>query len=552
MKSLSLLVTALCVTGNVASLLIKPDSPQAEIILPRGKGNDAFEEHKGSNRGGLNRDRAQPQRKVPHTEDDVRRARHVADQAKKVKVPDPKDWRRSSKPEEDTSAFTYDESTNMGDVYLGSALSVPSQQTRMRQKHDPSEVDYPYQPRPDNEEQKKEGGRQRRHAQGPLEKNKEIVLDHKGPMSGHLPKPGQVASVAFDNPASQRFEGNLFKQVNQRVAKNGYEDQNDVNSFKKGGVRVHPNTKDKTVGRPEIGPEDSKPYKYTTYEADNYQIHDRKRDRSDSGSDKSNSYSSRSQSQTIISKPPRKAGRHDPPKRKRQISRPRDLVGVGAIASTEATASTARPTAQNSTRQTPEELQEYLDAWIIVRDNATDILWPFLLDMLEGTNSSLVINAAWSVYAHMIPTHFDVRGPFSYGWTSLYAQEEEWAMSANISNATLTEMYAIDDVLLDLYGTAWDGGFQALNSSGLLDDLDHLTQVIQSYNASLPVSNLNPDGSDPYEDFFLSYYSIVPDDELGLNSTTSKNATAPYPTGILSTAKLGPTGTVLQRRLGAW
>lgn len=215
-------------------------------------------------------------------------------------------------------------------------------------------------------------------------------------------------------------------------------------------------------------------------------------------------------------KPQKKTSRHSQNRRD----------GVSAITSKEASASTANSSPQNSTSETPEELQAYLDAWDIVRSNATDILWPFIVDMLEGTNSSAVITAAWSVYSDMIPTPYVVMGPFLYGWTSLFTQEEAWAQSGNISNATLAELYAVNDVLIDLYSTAWDGGFEALNSTGVLYNLNWLGETIMAYNTSLPVGPINdPDVPDPYADFFLSYFSIVPDDELDLNSTVSS-----YPT----------------------
>ena len=298
---------------------------------------------------------------------------------------------------------------------------------------------------------------------------------------------------------------------------------------------------------PEVGPPGSKPAKYSVNrDSEEDEITPRKRDRP--------SRSSSDDSYTLTNRPKRKTRKPDDNQR-------RDIAGVGQIASTEATSSATGSKSGNSSNPTPEELQDYVDAWNIVKSNATDILWPFIVDMLEGTNSSLVITAAWSVYSHMLPTPYTVFGPFYYGMTSLESQEQVWAQSGNISNATLAELYAVDDVLIDLHSTAWDGGFEALNSTGVLDDLDWLGRAITAYNISLPAEPIpSADAEDPYEEFFLSYFSIVPDDELDLNSTVSYNSTASGAAApnaalsngtntTLSTASLVPRGFASLNRL---
>ena len=536
MKPLSFLVYTLCVTGSLGTFSPRPDPFRSRLLLPRVKG-DATQPHESSNRGGLGRDRAQPPYKPAHTEQDAQRAREVIEKGKSVEVPPSTEWERSSPPSPGRSAYTYDEDNNYAYVYQGDALEVPARLTEARERHDPSEIGYPYQPRADTKEDKKDGNRQRRSAYKSLPTEKGLVREHKGPVSSHYAKDGQVATVANDNSRSQIFEGNLVGAANKPVRRNGYEDPTDKNTWKGGGVVFVPNQRNKQPIRPEIGFEEDKPYKYTVYD-DVDDVPTNKRERSSSGSDKS------SRSQTLVSRP-KKSSRQSKDSSRRQppSQRRRDIAGVGAIASTEASAASTVSSPQNSTQQTSGDLQAYQDAWSIVCDNATTILWPFIADMLEGTNSSIVITAAWSVWAHMIPTNWQVVGPFQSGLTSLYMQEEAWATSGNISNATLAQLYAIDDVILDLYTTAWDGGFHALNSTGVLDDLYWLTQTIQYYNASLPIPTF-PAGEDPYENFFLSYFSVVPSDELDLNETV-----AWYPNGTLYETAASPTGTVFPRHM---
>ena len=376
--------------------------------------------------------------------------------------------------------------------------------------------------------------------------------DHKGPVSSHYAKKGQVASVAMDNQRSQTFEGNLIKQANKPVIEDGYRDPTDKSTWKgEGGVIFVPNARNYAPLKPEIGPPEANPHKYAVYEPEDYSIAGRKHSRS-SSKDSQNSR----QSQTILSKPARKSNRHDPPNKSQQRRR-RGVKGIDTITTNEATASTIGSKAQNTTNQNSEEVQAYIDAWNIVRDDATDILWPFIEDMLVGTNSTLVITAAWSVYAHMIPTPYTVTGPFHYGWTSLPSQEEAWVKAGNISNSTLNELYLVNDILIDLYSTAWDGGYAALNSSGVLDDLNWLSETIIAYNTTLPLGgDLNEGDEDPYANFFLSYLGPVSDEELELNGTSSSNssysmasgtASLVYPSVSLSTAGTDATASILPR-----
>lgn len=545
MKTLSLLVAALCVTGGVA-----------RGLFPRGKNNDALSVHKPSNRGGLGRDNASPRHKVGHSEKDVERVQEAKDRSETIKLPDRSNLRKSQTPEEGVDGWVYVPEENLSKVYEGDAQEIPSRQTEGRHRHDPSEKDYAYQPRAKNKEEEKEAAKQRRHAYKGLPQTKGMVNDHKGPISSHYAKPGQVASVAIDNERSQGLEGQIFKEANAPVRENGYTDPTDKSTWKGvGGVKIIPNAKNKAPLRPEIGPPESKPYKYSVTEDSSYQIQKRKRH--------STSRSSSESSDTILSKPARKANRHDP-----QTKRRRDIAGIGEIVSTQAAASTPQVSTQNSTNPNSEELQLYLDAWNIVKANATDIIWPFLEDMLYGTNSSLVITAAWSIYADLIPTSYVVTGPFFHGYTSLPSQEEQWATS-NMTDEELQGLYDLNDVLIDLYSTAWDGASEALNSTGVLDDLDRLTQVIWAYNSSLPPdTSLDPGAEDPYAAFFLSYDSIVTDDELDFGNATangtatcstiasgtaipsacffnSTNVGVPYPNTTLATVTTRPTGIMV-------
>ena len=72
-----------------------------------------------------------------------------------------------------------------------------------------------------------------------------------------------------------------------------------------------------------------------------------------------------------------------------------------------------------STASTANEIQQYIDTWKALRNNATAMIWPFLEEMLMGTNDTRIVEATWSIYTHLIPTRWCVFGPFFYGLTSL-------------------------------------------------------------------------------------------------------------------------------------
>lgn len=545
MKPPNLLVSALCVTVCGSSLLLDPFPLHGRVLLPRGKDNDAHQTHESSNRGGYGR-----QGKAAHTESDVKRVEDVIDQGRHApRPPRPQDTFRDTTPPGKVDAIKYDRHKNEATIYMGPHQQQGSDQTRARNRHDPREDGALYQPRARNKEEKRAGEQQRGSIINTIPKARGAVVDHK-PMSALRPLPGQRGTAAYDHSTAQGFEGQMVRAAIKPVIDNGYDDPADSSTWKgKGGVRIQPNMPQDPRWRPEIGFPGMRAHKY---EDDDGDVHVQKRKDRHSTQSRSNSDSSLNSQ-----KPPKKKDRHGKSQR-------RDIAGVGDIASSEATTSSAQYQTQNSTGQDP-DLQDYLDAWTIIHDNATDIIWPYLVDMLEGSNSTMVITAAWSVYAHMIPTTYGVNGPFCHGLTSLPSLEAAWASEPNMTNATLQGLFTINDILTDLYSAAWDGSYQALNSSGVLDDLNFLTDMILSYNSTLPLPMPDPD-NDPIADWFYSYISIVPDSELDLGNSTgnSTGTTSPtildmsapvacssgsaYSNGTLCTATAGPTATIYPRR----
>ena len=198
--------------------------------------------------------------------------------------------------------------------------------------------------------------------------------------------------------------------------------------------------------------------------------------------------------------------------------------GIQALNEAEHTP-TASIATQNSEAITfgSNDLQDYIDQWKIIKAKAQNLTWPILTDMLIGTNSTIIITAAWSIYADLIPTQWIIIGPFFCGLTSLPVLDK----NAIINKETriiqginlLLEQGVLNRIINELYAKTYDKAYNALNQSGYLKDLEVLTYAIGHYNKTLP---FNEDDEKGIEDLFKKYLNrLVPADELTKNSSNN-------------------------------
>ena len=167
------------------------------------------------------------------------------------------------------------------------------------------------------------------------------------------------------------------------------------------------------------------------------------------------------------------------------------------------------------------DAEKYIQAWKSAKNNATTVIWPFLEDMMFGTNSSLVIGAAWSIYAHLIPTQWSLVGPFYRGLTSLPTLNRNASVNGSISVNNVDWSYEnliINEILINLYSKAWYGALEALNKSNCLTTLDDLGNAITYYNKSLPFDD---EEETKIGQFFRSHVRPIPDDELAKPDVTN-------------------------------
>ena len=178
----------------------------------------------------------------------------------------------------------------------------------------------------------------------------------------------------------------------------------------------------------------------------------------------------------------------------------------------------------NETADFNAQVELYLEAWYAAQSRASDLLWPFLDQITNGTNSSIIYDAAWAVHSQMLYTDDHVIGPFWHGMHSLDWNEDQRELG-NSDDDTDMEMLAVNAVLLDLYQYAWNNGSEAVNKTGLLGDLAMLAEYLTPDDRSImpadqKVVSMNDDEfADAY---FLTYNETMTPNVTGYNITFQK------------------------------
>ena len=253
------------------------------------------------------------------------------------------------------------------------------------------------------------------------------------------------------------------------------------------------------------------------------------------------------------SKPPRhtttfaKRGQHKPIERPRLIDvrRPRDDEGDQYYKVKRNTGLNvlidggSGPTSQ--TQSASDQFQMYEAALNSIQHNISQTIFPYLDQVLAGTNSSLAYNMAWSIWADLTAAPIYIATPFWNGMNCLDWIEEAWINQTN-ANATAThganasilhangtyangtynfallEFQATSRVLLELYEYAWYSASSAANKTGLLKDLTILSGYLLPVNTSIESPGFREPVDIRKED--MSYFTIY-------NRTMNENTTIP-------------------------
>lgn len=178
------------------------------------------------------------------------------------------------------------------------------------------------------------------------------------------------------------------------------------------------------------------------------------------------------------------------------------------------------------------DFQNILLAFQSAQANASALLFPLLDQMVAGSNSSMVYDAAWSIYSELTYQPMHIVGPFTYGMNCMDWLEEQMLGTNSSANATLTrlldaptstdrnstkdlpsddelailEYLATHEVLLQLYNNVWDQATKALNGTGLLDQMATLSGYLLPNDTSVATSGFfDQTAQDPNAAYFTDY-----------------------------------------------
>ncbi|KAL8871536.1 MAG: hypothetical protein Q9174_002649 [Haloplaca sp. 1 TL-2023] len=205
-----------------------------------------------------------------------------------------------------------------------------------------------------------------------------------------------------------------------------------------------------------------------------------------------------------------------------------------------------------------EEYEQYLQAYDATRSNATDIILPFIEDMVLGSTSDLVWNAAWEIMSLADPGIM-VRGPTSMGMHAFDGIEDEMRENG-VSEDQMDAAERVHGVLIAMYQDTWQQAYDALNASGILEEMDTLLDELNTPSEELATIKGDTTGTDSLNEFFLG----GPSQEMSAadNVTTPTNGTslprveleamtgtkamtfAGEPTGLAEIEDLYPLGTM--------
>ncbi|KAI4245310.1 MAG: hypothetical protein LQ352_006604 [Teloschistes flavicans] len=142
---------------------------------------------------------------------------------------------------------------------------------------------------------------------------------------------------------------------------------------------------------------------------------------------------------------------------------------VDQAAHKQASAESDHPTAETAQETFDAQYQEYVEAYLAVRSNATDLIMPFIGEMVNGSNSNIVWAAAWEIMSLADPDIIVLGGPVAQGMHCFEWMED--GISNKTDNETMSSILAIDGLVIDAYQTAWNQANDALESSGLQEQL---------------------------------------------------------------------------------
>ena len=143
----------------------------------------------------------------------------------------------------------------------------------------------------------------------------------------------------------------------------------------------------------------------------------------------------------------------------------------------------------------------------------SDMIFPILETLTNSSNSSLVYNAARSIWADLTAANEYVVGPFRFGMHCLDDLEDDYMQANNLteSSPAMQNMFLVDAIIIGAYQEAWGRAYAAVNESGLLGQLTTLGSYLMTNETNVkPAAFSQVAQSDPDDAFFSNYNKTVP------------------------------------------
>ncbi|KAI4197041.1 MAG: hypothetical protein LQ350_006171 [Teloschistes chrysophthalmus] len=197
----------------------------------------------------------------------------------------------------------------------------------------------------------------------------------------------------------------------------------------------------------------------------------------------------------------RRRGRKDDDEYRRLVKRD----AVGQATHKQEQAESDHP---DTTGDFKQEYQALMEAFNLVRTNATDIVMPIVEDLIDGSNAEVVWGMGWEILSLAEPS-IDVTG--SLFRAGLHACDWYEDLVANsTSEDEMTGLRAVNAVLIDLYQDAFTRAVDALDAAGVSVQLDQLVEALDTNDTS--VANLNDDHTNT--EYIIDFFAQLPNSTL--------------------------------------
>ncbi|KAL8689997.1 MAG: hypothetical protein Q9218_004460 [Villophora microphyllina] len=184
-----------------------------------------------------------------------------------------------------------------------------------------------------------------------------------------------------------------------------------------------------------------------------------------------------------------------------------------------------------------QQYQAYMEAFNIVRSNATDIVMPIVKDLNDGSNAEVVWGMGWELLSLAEPSIVVGGGLFRNGMHACDWYEDLMANDTSLTEDDMTGLRAVNAVLIDLYQDSYQEAVDVLEAAGVDVQLAELGLLLDTNDTS--VANLNDDHSNT--EYIIDFFAQLPNSTLiGLPDDDNSTSSA----GVNSTALTGLDGSL--------